>query len=280
MDWSEVSKRLKAPLPVSAVKWRISAKDGRNERGQAICYTDRKPVMDRLDEVVGTDNWQDEFTYHQGIVICKLNLRIEDEWLYKSDGAGHTNVEGEKGACTDAFKRAAAKWGVGRYLWDMPKIWVPIERAGSGHRITKEGYKKLDAALERHLREYEASLEPDAKPAARTGNGHAPQFGKPAEQAVAEVQQQERREAEVTNEPAEEEEKSQVTYREIFEACAHACQHGEAGVKNWIREQPEGPFPSLNSLPRELLRRMAMEFLNPDELRELYGERYDELVNA
>jgi hypothetical protein len=48
-------------------------------------------------------------------------------WVRKSDGAGETQVEGEKGAISDALKRAAVKWGIGRYLYDLDSPWVPCE---------------------------------------------------------------------------------------------------------------------------------------------------------
>ena len=39
-------------------------------------------------------------------------------WITKTDGAGETDIEGEKGAFSDAFKRAAVHHGVARYLYD------------------------------------------------------------------------------------------------------------------------------------------------------------------
>ena len=46
-----------------------------------------------------------------------------------------TDVEGEKGAISDALKRTAVKLGIGRYLYNLPAVWVPIEPWGKSHRI-------------------------------------------------------------------------------------------------------------------------------------------------
>lgn len=43
-----------------------------------------------------------------------------------SNGAGETQVEGEKGKFSDAFKRAAVLWGVGRYLYYLPNTWCNL----------------------------------------------------------------------------------------------------------------------------------------------------------
>ena len=55
-----------------------------------------------------------------GRTVCELSLKINGVWITKTDGAGDTNIEGEKGGLSDAFKRAAVKFGVGRYLYYMP----------------------------------------------------------------------------------------------------------------------------------------------------------------
>lgn len=43
----------------------------------------------------------------------------ESEWVWKWDTGSESNVEKEKGQVSDAFKRAAVKWGIGRFLYDL-----------------------------------------------------------------------------------------------------------------------------------------------------------------
>ena len=96
------------------LKWRTGG------GGKQLAYIDARCAMKRLDEVVGSHNWQDDYKSIDGRTVCNLSVRINGEWITKSDGAGDTNIEGEKGGLSDAFKRAAVKFGVGRYLYYIP----------------------------------------------------------------------------------------------------------------------------------------------------------------
>ncbi|MFD1104199.1 Rad52/Rad22 family DNA repair protein, partial [Sphingobium olei] len=82
---------------------------------------------------------------------CTIAIKCGDEWISKSDGAGDTDVEGQKGAVSDAFKRAAVKWGVGRYLYDMDAVWAECESYEKNgkkmwKRWTARGAAQLNAA--------------------------------------------------------------------------------------------------------------------------------------
>lgn len=122
---------LSAPFDRAAVHWRAQGTPiERNGKwsAMALAYIDARDVMDRLDDVCGPENWQTE--YHEtakGRLICRLSIRINGEWVTKSDGAGDTDVEGEKGAISDALKRAAVSWGIGRYLYRMSSPWVECD---------------------------------------------------------------------------------------------------------------------------------------------------------
>ena len=121
-------KNLFADFPREDIHWRAQSVTQDGTKAVALAYLDARDVMDRLDAICGVDNWQDAYTETQsGRVICTISIRIGDEWVSKSDGAGSTAMEGEKGGMSDAFKRAAVKWGVGRYLYSMPAPWVPCE---------------------------------------------------------------------------------------------------------------------------------------------------------
>lgn len=127
MDLAE----LFAPFPHEAVSWRIQGQPiERNGqwKGMALAYIDARDVMDRLDEVCGPANWQTEFSETpKGRVIGRIGIRIDGEWVWKSDGAGDTAVEGEKGGISDSLKRAAVNWGIGRYLYALDAPWCPCE---------------------------------------------------------------------------------------------------------------------------------------------------------
>jgi hypothetical protein len=119
---------LAAEFPRDAVSWRCQTVT-KNEpyKGLALAYIDARDVMRRLDAVCGPAGWSDRYEVHGSKTICYLSIRIGDEWITKADGAGDSDVEAEKGAISDAFKRSAVKWGIGRYLYDIPTPWVPCE---------------------------------------------------------------------------------------------------------------------------------------------------------
>ena len=112
---------LAAEFPRDAIHWRPQgkplSKDGRAPVCMALAYIDARDVMDRLDDVCGPDRWQTEFIETpKGRVICRIGILTDNGWVWKGDGAGDTDVEGEKGGISDALKRAAVSWGIGRYL--------------------------------------------------------------------------------------------------------------------------------------------------------------------
>lgn len=81
-------------------------------------YVTARTVMNILDGVVGPANWRTEFEpFANGVVQCTLYLRIDEEWLGKSDVGTKTDIEPEKGAVSDALKRAAVHWGIARELY-------------------------------------------------------------------------------------------------------------------------------------------------------------------
>lgn len=93
-------------------------------------YIDAQAVQERLDQVCGPEGWQDEYRPTQGGFICRLSIRCGEDWIAKEDGADVSAIEPTKGGVSDSFKRAAVKWGIGRYLYDLPSVWMPCEKKG------------------------------------------------------------------------------------------------------------------------------------------------------
>jgi len=122
--YSELAK----PFPESAIHWRVGATNakkngGKATKGIALAYLNARDVMERLDLIVGCGNWQDRYPYRG---CCELGIRVDDEWIWRADAAGETDVEGIKGQSSDSFKRAAVKFGVGRYLYGLPNEWYDL----------------------------------------------------------------------------------------------------------------------------------------------------------
>ncbi len=121
LDAAKTMRGLMAPFPVSQVHWRVGATNG--SKGLALAYVDARDVMRRLDTVCGVF-WQSRYPFPG---CCEIGILVNDEWIWRANGAGETQVEGEKGQFSDAFKRAAVCFGVARYLYYLPSQWCDLE---------------------------------------------------------------------------------------------------------------------------------------------------------
>ncbi len=108
-------QRLKEAMPY---KWRVQ--ESKEHGANCVAYIDARDVMDRLDEVVGMGNWQSKYESHNGNLYCAIGIKISDSWVWKTDCGSESNIEKEKGEASDALKRAAVQWGIGRFLYNLP----------------------------------------------------------------------------------------------------------------------------------------------------------------
>ncbi len=131
-DVKAVTNALAAPFELSEVKFKPQSVKG--NRALALAYIDCRVIQDRLDDVLGVENWQDEYQLlPDGSVACKLQLRIGGDWITKMDvGSMSEQPDGGdrlKAAFSDALKRAAVKFGIGRYLYRLPPTWADYDPA-------------------------------------------------------------------------------------------------------------------------------------------------------
>lgn len=156
---------LAAPFPPDKVSWRVGTSNKKKRqretgdnyakatKGMALAYIDARDVMSRLDEVCGPAGWEARYPHAGAKTVCELSIWCEDRgWVTKADGAGDSDMEAEKGALSDAFKRAAVRWGVGRYLYDIPSPWCDLDER---EQITEADRRKLEDMLEKHTADYE-----------------------------------------------------------------------------------------------------------------------------
>ena len=119
-----ITDLLKEPFDEKVIHWRVGATSQDKKKGIALAYIDARDATKRLDDVCG-DDWQCDYPF---VGCCRIGLKIKGEWLWRANGAGETRVEEEKGQYSDAFKRAATMWGVGRYLYYLPNTWVDLDQ--------------------------------------------------------------------------------------------------------------------------------------------------------
>lgn len=147
---TDIFDRLAAPFPPDRVSWRVGSTNQDKTRGMALAYVDARDVQDRLTEVMGS-GWQCRYIpMPNGTTCCEIGLLIDGQWVWRANGAGNTDFEAEKGAYSDAFKRAAVMWGVARYLYDLKSPWVAIEQRGRTAIIKDSEYPNLQALLARN----------------------------------------------------------------------------------------------------------------------------------
>lgn len=162
-------KALAAPFQPDQIHWRSQSLTQDGTKALALAYLDARAVMDRLDEVCGPENWQDRYEFHGTRTVCYLSVRIGDQWVTKADGAGDSDVEAEKGGISDALKRAAVKWGIGRYLYSLPSPWVACECYEKGGKKYWKKWAQDPWTAVRNARDFMAANDaPKARTAAAT----------------------------------------------------------------------------------------------------------------
>jgi len=140
-----LERKLQAPFEVDDLEHRV-AQSGVGGNGPWIkyfTYVSNRAIQSRLDEVVGAARWRVDFADWRGTSqLCHLSIFIDEmgEWVTKTDGAEDTDFEPIKGGLSQAMKRAAVQWGIGRYLYRMPEAFAEVEttkQVGDGWHFAK-----------------------------------------------------------------------------------------------------------------------------------------------
>lgn len=124
---SPIQEALKKPFPRADIEFRVGRVSAKNRKANVLAYITARGIMNRLDAVFGIEGWKDEYELLASGVKCRLSVRLGKEWVTKEDVAPFTNIEALKGAFSDSLKRAGVKFGIGRYLYDLPEHWVDIQ---------------------------------------------------------------------------------------------------------------------------------------------------------
>lgn len=97
-------------------------------KADLLLYKDARVDMYYLDRYVGADSWQRTHRAEGNDFICGISIKNEaGEWITKEDVGELSNVSANKGRASDAFKRAATNWGIGRELYSSPKIQLILK---------------------------------------------------------------------------------------------------------------------------------------------------------
>jgi hypothetical protein len=144
----EIMDKLQKPFKAEEIEWRVGSTNADKSKGLALAYVTNRAIQNRLDEVFGCYGWQNQYKEWKGnSQICGISVYVErklpnnavmTEWITKWDGADDSQTEAVKGGLSDSMKRAAYQWGIGRYLYNLPSIWVDIKPQGKSFVIVKE----------------------------------------------------------------------------------------------------------------------------------------------
>lgn len=132
---------LEIPFDPQVIEWRVTNTTKDKKRGQVIPYADQRAYTDRLNRLFTTAGWTRKYTVHTSpnfergrdnktvakiVVTCETTIfgigshsATGEEWADDENAA--TSAEAQ------AFKRACACFGLGRYLYHFTGVWVDLD---------------------------------------------------------------------------------------------------------------------------------------------------------
>lgn len=131
---------LQSPFVPQDIEWRVQS-SGYDKNGKAwamvIPFVTNRAIQNRLDEVFGFDGWSNEFipiTTERGLsFLCGISAGGVKKW----DGADETDVENFKGGLSNAMKRSAVQFGIGRYLYKLSSCFADLTEGRGGEYVIK-----------------------------------------------------------------------------------------------------------------------------------------------
>lgn len=142
-------------------QWRVQSFSKNSSTASCVAYIDARDVQRRFDEVVGKQAWKNEYRMINDVLFCGIGVYCEIakdiyDWVWKWDcgNEGKTEEFKDKSAASDAFKRAAIHWGVGRFLYDIPIEFIDSNAPNNGssnylYPVDKAGKRIFD--LTKHI---------------------------------------------------------------------------------------------------------------------------------
>jgi hypothetical protein len=153
----DVLRQLREPFPPEALSWKPGAVAADKGRCQALAFADLRAYMDRLDAVCGLD-WSVRYVPWQDRLICELTIGGVTRSSTGEPDAGSAKQEIGGTVCeAQAFKRACTMFGLGRYLYELPSVWVDYD--AQRKRITDTAITELNTRYSAWFARYQAQQQ-------------------------------------------------------------------------------------------------------------------------
>jgi hypothetical protein len=143
-DVKELLAELEVPFSPDQVQWRVTNTTNDKKRGQVIPYADPRAYTDRLNALFTPQGWTREYKVEtmsnitrikkgesilSGKVLVTCTVTIIGLWSHSGTGEEWADDDnGMTSADAQAFKRACSCFGLGRYFYDIPPIWVDLDQ--------------------------------------------------------------------------------------------------------------------------------------------------------
>lgn len=162
MSDNEILQQLAAPFHPSKITWKPQTVTADKTKAMAAAYADLRAYQDRLDTVCGLD-WSVSYTPWADRIICHLTIKgITRSSTGEADARAEKNDIAGTAAEAQAFKRACAMFGLGRYLYSLPSLWVEYD--AENKRFTVKALARLNGTIAQHYQRYLDGREEEEQP--------------------------------------------------------------------------------------------------------------------
>lgn len=120
-----ILQQLTKPFHPAHISWLPGATTSDKSKCLAMPYADLRAYQNRLDEICGLQ-WSVSYLPWGDRIICHLTIGgVTRSSTGESEGGGNAGTSAE----AQSFKRACAMFGLGRYLYELPSVWVEYEQS-------------------------------------------------------------------------------------------------------------------------------------------------------
>jgi len=176
----DIIAALAAPFPMATIEVKPGAVRQDGTSALALAYADWRVYAERLDALVGPANWSIQLTpWGDTRVIARLTI-----FGITKDASGEGEPQDDNCgtiAEAQAKKRACAEFGLGRYLYGLPKVWGEGQgdrksfRFNEPRRIVEQLYYQAGLMQQRMPAAAAAPTPAPRQAPAPAQNGHQPQ---------------------------------------------------------------------------------------------------------